>query len=177
MEDSPSKLSAGLLGLATLFDFEKKKELVKHAKDLVITKHDFARLVQACEFSDIGYLHRIHQRDIIPEQLRIQKGECGLLLDPTKNQKAATKILQVFRDRRFLVGHIFYTADLVRWHFFYFDQRDLGADPEQVHWRDGSHIHFINHLWPNFTAQGIWDRFLTKDPLVSGSLHIHYRWR
>lgn len=89
-------------------------------------------------------------------------------------QKTANKIYATFDHRRFLSGHMFFSADLLDWHFFYFDQRDFAV--RNNHWKEGPHIHFINRLWPNRSAESVWDEFCSSpNPLVRGAVHIRFR--
>jgi hypothetical protein len=53
------------------------------------------------------------------------------------------KMFQLFEERQYLVGHMFYTADLHEWDFFCFDQPDV-EQQKRNHWKKGSHVHFLN---------------------------------
>jgi hypothetical protein len=86
--------------------------------------------------------------------------------------KALNKISAVFDKRRLLAGHMFFNADQSDWHFFYFDQRDY-VDRNN-HWEGGSHIHFINWLWPNRTAESVWEEFRSGKRQMRGALHIRF---
>jgi hypothetical protein len=93
--------------------------------------------------------------------------------DKVMMQKTANKIHAMFGDRRLLSGHMFFNADLSDWHFFYFDQRDFAT--RNNHWKEGPHIHFINRLWPNRTAQSVWEEFCSSpNPLIRDALHIRF---
>jgi hypothetical protein len=52
-----------LEGLLKLLDIDKKKELVKHCKNLKIYETDFADVIMTCHAVDVGYRHQIHYRD------------------------------------------------------------------------------------------------------------------
>lgn len=164
----------GLEALLTLFTFTSKRALIKHARQLVITSNDFAHLIEATKYADIGVQHCIHHRDIVPEHLHLRPEEVAALSSGEAESplKAGRKLVQAFKDRRFRVGHMFYTHRSKRWHFFYFDQRDLDAD--EAHWSYGPHVHFVNFLWPEYSAEGLWDEFTTGNPKIGGAAHI--RW-
>jgi hypothetical protein len=83
------------------------------------------------------------------------------------------KIGQIFKDRRYLVGHIFYIPDLSEWHFFQFDQRDLEHERGN-HWKEGPHVHFLNWLWPNYDAKTLWENFSSGKAKLTDSLHVRY---
>src|SRR5262245_1510966 len=110
------------------------------------------------------FVHKSHARDYRPEHLEPSDEELNALFKsvpgPVTGEAAKTAqklFIQSPRERRYLVGHIFFTPDLSKWHFFYFDQRDL-QEREPNHWQGGSHIHFINWLWPQHDAQSLWSK-------------------
>jgi len=129
------------------------------------------------------FMHKIHCRDYLPEHLEPSDEELNALfksgLGPVTGDaaKTARKIfIQSPRERRYLVGHIFFTPSLEQWHFFYFDQRDL-EKREPNHWQGGPHIHFINYLWPQHNAQSLWSKFVSSNVQMGGSLHIRFMGR
>lgn len=165
--------------LLKIFSIEKKSDLVKYCKETLIHQSDFAGLVFACEGDQMPWRHKISYRDFVPTHLT-PKGNLGSLLARngvgTLNpdaKKEMRKISQLFLDRRYLVGHIFYTSDLKFWQFFYFDQRDI--EQRSNHWEHGSHIHLLNHLWPNLDAETLWNSFNSGNPKLSGALHIRFQ--
>ena len=174
--DSTSK------NLLALFDFTKKSELEKHAKQIAIHKGEFANLVAVAKFEKLGpYQHDMYSRDFIPDHLQPRSEDAANLGDievgkplPRSAQKFFRKVNQIFKQRRFLVGHLFYMPCQTRWHFFYFDQRDMSVEAPANHWRGGPHLHLINWLWPNWTAETLWDHFVSGNVKLGGSLHI--RW-
>ena len=132
--------------LLKMFAFDKKRELEQYCRNIVIDSSAFTNLILACELAGFPFLHKIHYGDHVPEDLHLSDKDSAALdanpvglLQPDA-QKAMRKISQMFKDRRYLVGHIFYVPDLSKWHFFQFDQRDL--QDEQNHWKEGAHIHF-----------------------------------
>ena len=88
-------------------------------------------------------------------------------------KRFVNKIAATFEERRLLSGHLFFTDDLSNWHLLYFDQRDRSG--HKNHWGGGSHVHLINHLWPNWTAQTVWDAFCTGNPRMAGAYHLGFR--
>ncbi len=162
--------------LKRLFDFDKKSSLEKYCKDLVIKKGDFAKLI--INSYKIGYSHSINYNDFLPEHLNptaddfkaFDGAKVGERLTGSA-KKAANKMTQIFEQRRYLVTHIFWNED--KWHLFYFDQRDMEYRFEN-HWKKGSHIHFINYLWPNLDPSNVWAVFNKANGSVGGKLHIKY---
>jgi hypothetical protein len=161
-----------------IFYIKEKKELVRHCKSITITMSIFTDFILASEYGLLPWIHKIHYRDYIPEHLVPTEEEHLALRDngvgPLQGQakKMFRKIHQTFEERRYLVGHIFYRPDLTDWHFFYFDQRDWAETKN--HWKHGSHIHLVNHLWPNYDAEGLWERFTKGNVKLGDSLHIRF---
>ena len=131
--------------LIRILQINKKRELIKNCKYITIYKSDIYKMIISCNIGIIPYLHQMHYHDYLPNELRPTEEEISAVrasqLGPVsgKAAKFIRKIDQTFKQRRYLVGHMFYTADLARWHFFYFDQRDL--DHRNSHWKEGQHIH------------------------------------
>jgi hypothetical protein len=168
-----------LEALLKLFTFDKKRELEKYCREVVIYSGDFVDFIVACEMRRLPFLHKIHSGDHVPAHLHPTDQDLAALaanrvgsLQPSA-QKAVRKIFQIFRDRRHLVGHIFYVPDLSEWHFFQFDQRDL-EDERGNHWKEGAHIHFLNWLWPNYDAKTLWANFTSGKAKLNDSLHVRY---
>jgi hypothetical protein len=168
--------------LDILLTIQKKSELKKHCRSIIITQGALANLILGCACGVIPpWQHQRHHRDFVPndleptqaDRLALVSGDVGEMKPLA--QKAAKKISEIFDKRRLLSGHMFFSPDLSRWHLFYFDQRDYVERGN--HWKHGSHIHLINYLWPRLTAQGVWDQFRTGNPEMSGALHIRFQRR
>ena len=164
--------------LLKLFAFGKKRELEQYCRKIVIDSSAFANFILTCELTGSPFLHEIHYRDHVPEHLSLSEKDSAALaangvglLQPDA-QKAVRKISQMFKDRRYLVGHIFYVPDLSKWHFLQFDQRDL--EDEENHWKEGAHIHFLNWLWPNYDAKTLWASFTSGKAKMNDSLHVRF---
>jgi hypothetical protein len=160
-----------------VFTFDKKRDLKKYCDNAIIHKRDFATLVMACKAGRLPFEHKMHYKDHVPAQLVPSEKEQDALstngLGPLKGDalKMMRKMGQLFKDRRYLVGHIFYTS--AEWHFFYFDQWDIDQKKGN-HWSGGSHVHFINWLWPNYDPQTVWSTFVAGGEPPKGALHIRF---
>jgi hypothetical protein len=167
--------------LTAIFSIRKKGDLKKHCRSITIEQADLANLILACGAGLLPFLHCAHHREFLPEHLHLAESDLGALVAngagqmQPKAKKTANKISAIFDERRLLSGHLFYTPDVTNWHLFYFDQRDF--DERNNHWQGGSHIHLINHLWPNRSAQEAWDEFCTGNPQMRGALHVKFRRR
>ena len=132
----------------------------------------------------VPYVHEKHTRDYLPEHLEPSDEELNALFKSVPGEeltgnaaKTARKLFyQSPKERRYLVGDIFYTPSLEQWHFFYSDQRDL-KEGESNHWRGESHVHLINWLWPEHDAQSLWSKFISgnvKNVQIGGAFHLKF---
>ncbi len=175
------RTDAALADLLAILSIKKKSELKKRCRSIIISQGALANLILTTRCGALPWLHQIHHRDFQPEHLHLSEADKRALISndvgPMKPaaQKAARKISAMFDERRLLSGHLFFKADLSEWHLFYFDQRDYSD--RNNHWEGGSHIHLINHLWPDRTAQGVWNEFCTGNPQIRGALHIRFQRR
>jgi hypothetical protein len=167
-------------GLVTVFTFAKKRELERYCHGLMIYGIDFTKVILACDDGTLlPFSHRIHWSDRVPEHLipsgsdfeTLSRNGVGPL--NAKGRKVVRKTFEMFDQRRWLVGHMFYTPNLYEWHFFFFDQRDTEA-VRPNHWKGGSHIHFVNWLWSNLDPRLVWSNFVEKNEPPGGALHIRY---
>ena len=155
-----------LYSLLKIFFINKKSELVKHCKTIKIRREDFANVILTAkyDYQSFGFKHLVKYTDIAPEHLKPTNEEINALIENKSDKlegkafKFTKKITQIFKDRKYLVGHLFYSPDLNNWHFFYFNQRDISKNKN--HWQCGSHIHLMNHLFHNCTAESMWNDFL-----------------
>jgi hypothetical protein len=170
-----------LEGLLKIFEFDKKRELERYCRGTVISRSDFADLILACDLQGVPFLHNIFYRDIVPKHSHPSDSERKGLADNgvgplgPEAAKAIRKVFQLFEERRYLVGHMFYIPDLSRWHFFCFDQRDL-EERRPNHWKEGSHVHFMNWLWPKQDAQSVWSNFVKGNYRPGNSIHLRVMW-
>ena len=168
-----------LADLLAILQIQKKKDLKRHCRLITILQSGLAGLIYAAVADVLPWSHHAHHREFVPDHLHLTDGDLGAFaandggtFKPAA-QTTAKKITAIFAERRLPSGHIFFTPDQSNWHLFYFDQRDF-ADRNN-HWEGGSHIHLINHLWPEHTAQSVWERFRTGNPQMGGALHIKFK--
>jgi hypothetical protein len=114
--------------LLKVFTFSKKKDLERYCRGLVVNGSDFVSWILHCEQRADPFIHQISYRDIVPDHLQPSAPELKALADNglgllgPEAAKAVRKMGQLFTERRYLVGHIFFTPNLSEWHFFCFDQ-------------------------------------------------------
>lgn len=169
-----------LTDLLAIFNIDRKKQLKKHCRSLVIFPEDLADLIFTCATGAMpSYEHQRHHREFQPEHLHLQDEDLRALVAngvgpmQPRARKTVRKVEALFEERRLLSGHIFFTPDLARWRLFYFDQRDFFEHGN--HWQSGAHIHLINHLLSGRTAQQVWDQFRTGNPKMGGALHVRFQ--
>lgn len=155
-----------------------KRELMKLCKNTVITDDAFSEFIRVCQAHVLPWIHAISYRDFLPKNLQFTSNDSLAMPDlgigpPEKSQvKAMKKWYQLLRERRYLVGHMFYNPNHSNWQFFYFDNRDL--NPYDNHFERGAHVHLINYLWPRHTYESIWETFNKGNPTMKGAAHIRF---
>lgn len=176
----PAPPSPTMQDLLKLFTLEKKKDVERYCRELVIQQRDFVDFILSCEIGQTPFIHIIHHGDHLPAEAELMDSDLAALGKATPGpldadaQKTVRKISHLFRVRRYLVGHIFYKPDLSQWHFFQFDQRDLD-DSGPNHWKEGTHVHFINWLWPQHDAKTLWENFTAGKAKMNDSVHVRFR--
>ncbi|WCE93552.1 hypothetical protein [Acidithiobacillus ferriphilus] len=155
-----------------------KGELKKLCKRTIITENAFAEFIRVCQAPVLPWTHAISYRDILPKNWELTPEDSSAMPDlsigpPDKDKtRAMKKWLQMLHDRRYLVGHLFYSRDHRNWQFFYFDNRDL--NPYDNHFKHGAHVHLINYLWPEHTPESILKKFMEGNPKMKGAMHIRF---
>jgi hypothetical protein len=164
--------------LIELCSFKDKSDAERFCRTLTIRQADFAQFVwraQTGELAPYRYESHFHERPIphlIPsdaERAALAVNGVGPLRDLA--EKAARKISQIFRERRYLAAHLFYTPDFIFWHLFYFDQRDIAV--RDNHWRNGTHLHYASDLWINANAVAIWNQIRVGKQRFS-TVHVRF---
>jgi len=179
MGDQASTDATSIEQLVQLLLTSKKQQLKQLCRTTIITKSAFADFILGSMGGLTPWNHRVRHREFVPEHLNITEEDKGAIVSNgvgragPRAQTFMNKIHAIFEERRLLSGHLFFTNDLSNWHLLYFDQRDISR--HRNHWDGGSHIHLINHLWPNWTAQTIWDQFCSGNPQMAGAYHLRFR--
>lgn len=143
-------------------------------------RQDLVALILGAQHGAIApYRYANHFADMVPPHLRptevehsaIQQNGVGEF--KTQNaRKFASKIFQLFRERRVQAAHIFYTPNYRYWHLFYFDNRDTEKSKNQ--WKHGSHIHYISDLWSTVSLEQAWAQIKSGRVAFSNKAHIRY---
>ena len=165
--------------LIQLFNMERKREIERYCNDLVITSEDLTDILLAAQVAGIPpYLYACHFHDIQPESLQPTDEQLAALsqngVGPLGKQaaKVVRKVDQMFKNRRLLAIHLFYTPNQKYWHLFYFDQRDYSATDN--HWKHGPHIHYCHDSFTNEPLESVWAKATAEKPQLPPELHIRY---
>lgn len=126
-EEIMSGLSNSVL---RLLSFCEKKDLDKYCKAETLKSKDLFPVIRGCESGSLSWGHRISHRDFVPEHLLPSQAEREQMAHEDlsvgrKIPKHLRRLVAIFGERRYLVGHIFYNDDHSNWHLLYFDQRDI----------------------------------------------------
>ena len=166
-------------GLRAIFRISKKRDLQKHFRDLTVTRDElFSLIVEVGSGQRRPFGYRRHFREVVPEHVDLSQIDSLQIgnVETAEEKAAFAKLDRLFtghfEQRKQLIGHMFQTDDQSKWHFIYFDQRDLKQ--QLNHWTHGAHIHLINYLWPNWTAETLWNEFVSGAKRLSGALHVRF---
>jgi hypothetical protein len=168
-------------GFVAILYAENKSNLGKHCRTTTLYGTDLVNLILASQTGLSPFRHKIHFREFIPDDIQLRDSDLKMMakakVGPIDNAtaKAFGRVDQIFRHRRLLTGHIFFLCDFTKWTLFYFDQRDTSQRGN--HWKHGSHLHVLTHLWPRWTAKSIWKEFVSGNPEISGALHVRFELR
>lgn len=160
--------------IKVLFAIKKKRELVKYIRDLKITGGDFDELIRGC--NSIGYIHIPQFHEFIPPHLSIDAEvlrKCVDIAHPKEMRKMRRRVSALFDERRIVAAHIFINEQGL-WHLFYFSHIDTNKSNDN-HWEHGTHMHFVNYLWPRLDIKKIWAEFSkTRWKEIPDSKHIRF---
>jgi hypothetical protein len=154
--------------LIKLVKISKKSEILKYCRTLTISEHDLFLFIHNCSL--INFIHRSRFPQFVPSHLDINPD------DKEKLKKGdfkpfSKKMNSIFLERRNIHVHFFEQG--LEWHCFYFSYEDIELGKSN-HWKQGCHIHYINHLWPNINKKQVWDLFEVRTTEIRGNVHIRF---
>lgn len=171
----------GIDKLVKLFNIEDKKSVKKYCRNLEISSEDLFHIILVGRSAGLRpYLYACHFDQNTPSHLYPTDRDLSALASngvgvmSRSARKAATKMSQIFLDRRLFSAHLFYTQSQKYWHLFYFDQRDLDSD--RNHWKAGGpHIHYTRESFCHEPLSVIWRAICTSPPRPpKTSMHVRY---
>ena len=166
--------------LLQLLNLGAKKDVQKYCRDLIIRSEDLSNLILIGRVAGLeNYKYACHFAQIAPEHLNPTQRDLAALasngVGPLSRaaRKTATKMFQIFQDRRMFCAHLFYMPSMAYWHLFYFDQRD--TTDHNNHWRiGGPHIHYSRESFSREPLRDVWRKVCASPPETPASVHIRY---
>jgi hypothetical protein len=154
--------------LNQLFDLTSKSELNKYCRTLQFNEFDFFLLIHNC--NQIGLSHFSKFPEFVPDHLIITDSDRGKLKDGNTRSfsKKATSLMK-FRKRY----HIHLFERNTEWHCFFFTYNDIDTN-KKSHWKHGTHLHFVNHLWPHYSRNEVLKLFDARKSKITDYLHIRF---
>ena len=150
-----------------------------HCRKLVIKSEELADIILVARSTGIGsYTHACHFAELAPRFLEPSQDELNALASNGVGQlhgkaiKAVTKIDQIFKDRKLIAVHLFYSSSHKNWHMFYFNQRDYSTTNN--HWEHGPHIHYSQNSFVRESLVDIWRKVCQPNPVFPKSVHVRY---
>lgn len=151
--------------LQTLLGYTKKSKLVAYTKRIVISEEELVLLVHNC--NHIGYTHHSKFLEYVPENRRLTESD-RTLMRQNEPKKFIGKIRAIFEERKNYMVHLFENED--KWHCFFYTYKDMESGGKG-HWVNGSHLHLINYLWPEYRKRQVWESFDKREHNIEG-VHI-----
>jgi hypothetical protein len=152
--------------IKVLFEISKKSEVVKYCRNIELSEDELYLLVH--NSSQIGFRHRSKFAEFVPQHLKVTDSDISNLHN-NKPRKLVKKAKAIFLERRRIHVHLFERGN--QWHCFYDSYQDMESGSKS-HWKYGSHLHYVSHLWPQLTKEGVWAAFDKRFTDISGSIHI-----
>jgi hypothetical protein len=144
---------------------------LKGVKDFVRSNTlSIYELADAVDLSwQIGFEHGSKRVTHTPKYLQDGLRKASDHIENGNVGKGVGMVTAVFEQEFSVVTHFFRKES--EWHIIYFSDRDL-IPGDQNRWKEGSHVHFVNHLWRNFSLIDIWEALSARK---YGSIGEHYR--
>lgn len=155
--------------LKILFSLKRVKDVKAFISANTLTLEELSRAVYSAHLE--GYRHSLRNIEHMPEFLQGRSDELRTHLREGNGKKVCGLIGAMFDQRKISVTHLFLKENM--WHIIYFSQNDIETN-ERNHWKFGSHVHFVNYLWNQYTIQDVWEILSGRQ---HGSLGEHYRFK
>jgi hypothetical protein len=152
-----------------IFTFTKKSKVVAYCKTISVSAEDMSLLIYNC--SQMGFSCRSKYKQFVPSNLKISNLELNELKNGN-SQNLRNKMSSIMQQRKKSHVHLFEKGK--EWHCFYFNFRDLDNGVvfrEKSHFKDGPHLHYLSHLWPDYGKNQVWNLFDKRD-ISLPSIHI-----
>ena len=165
-----SKLSA--LGvpekLKVLLEIKSKADVDKYCRSLQLTEFELFLLIHNC--NQIYFKHQSRFQEHIPADREITDNDRENL-DKRNFRSFSRKISSLLEFRKRSHIHLFERG--AEWHLFYYTYSDIETK-RKSHWKGGSHLHYISHLWTYYAKDKILTLFDERRSEISGYSHIKF---
>jgi len=151
--------------LKTFFSITRKKDLISYGKRVRISEDELFLLIHNC--SQIGFKHRSKFPQFVPQDRKILDSDEADLKQGNP-LKIRNKIKRIFEERKNYMVHLFERGK--EWHLFYYTYKDMETG-DKSHWKHGSHLHYVSHLWPEYKKRQLWESFDNRNINIQG-VHI-----
>jgi hypothetical protein len=152
--------------LMPLFEIKKKSKVVGYCKKLELSEDELVLLIHNCR--QIGFKHRAKFTQFVPPHLKVLDSDISAMKNDNPRQ-FLKKVHGIFKERKRIHIHLLERGN--EWHCFYFSYSDIEAG-DRSHWKHGSHLHYISHLWSNLKKEQVWESFDKRVVEIQGSAHI-----
>jgi hypothetical protein len=152
-----------------LFKIDQKAKVQQYCRELTVHEIELDFVIHNC--SQLGFTYHYKFPIYVPEHLKTNDSDFENPQNgkPPKFIKKYNARLVAGQEKRIHV-HLFENGS--QWHFFYGTYQDMQSDNN--HWENGSHIHYLNHLWSNYSKEQVWESFDKRNVEISGSVHIRF---
>ncbi len=156
--------------LADMLLSKDRYEVEKVARGVTITEYQLFQLIHNC--AQVGFRHRSRFPQYVPKHLVITE-EDRAEMKQGEPRPFIKKISPLLQERRCIHVHFFNRG--TEWHCFWFSYEDIEPTADKNHWLHGPHVHYISHLWANYTKAAIWASFDRRKTQISGNLHVRFK--
>lgn len=165
-------------GLRDLFGAKRKREVTRIADGLVVHVREFVDLVFNCHRLHLS--HHAKHLEFAPEERLLSDTERKTLLDSGADyglpaeRKVAAKVRQLIVEREHRSIHMFANST-DEWHCFFMSFKDLSTEAGN-HWREGAHLHFVNHVFDPrmLSKKKVW-KALQEPAHRIPTVHVRYQ--
>jgi len=152
--------------LNTLLEFTKKSKVVAYCKRIQLSEHEMFLLMHNC--SQIGFTYKSKFTEFVPQGRKVLDSDISDMKQGNPRQ-FLKKVHGTIEERK--RNHVHLLEKGKEWHCFYFSYRDMDYG-KKGHWKHGSHLHYVSHLWPNLRKRQVWESFDQRNVDIQGSIHI-----
>jgi len=153
--------------LKTLLEIRSKSDVTKYCRTLEFSEFELFLLIHNCR--QINFSHQSKFPEHIPDDLVITDNDHKNLKKGKVRSLRKLHSLLKFRKR----SHVHLFEHEAEWHLFYYTYSEVDTGRES-HWKGGTHLHYISHLWTHYAKDEILTLFDQRRSNISGYAHIKF---